>query len=125
MSLDFYLVGKIRKSKCVCPHCENEHERESTEEYFSANITHNLNTMAGHAGIYDCLWRPDEHGIAKAHQVIEPLEKGIEVLLSDRALFEKFNPANGWGNYDALVNFARNVLSACKESPDADVRVSR
>lgn len=107
MSLDIYL-------EAVRP----------TEVYW-ANITHNLGTMAGEAGIYKHLWRPEEIGITKAHQLIEPLRAGLELLRSDRERFEKFNPENGWGSYDGLVRFVEKYLAACEENPDADVRASR
>ena len=41
-------------------------EETETNEVYSANITHNLNTMADEAGIYKHLWRPDEIKITKA-----------------------------------------------------------
>jgi hypothetical protein len=107
MSLDFYL-------EAVRP----------TEVYWR-NITHNLGAMAREAGIYDCLWQPDEHGMTKAAQIIAPLEAGIALMVSDPERFKKHNPANGWGDYDSLLSFARNTLVACGENPDADVRISR
>ena len=94
-------------------------------EVYSRNITHNLNTMAGAAGIYKHLWRPDELGIAKAFQLIEPLEKGLGLILSDPERFKKFNPANGWGDYEGLVEFVQEYLNECRENPDCDVSVSR
>ena len=60
----------------------------------SANITHNLNKMAGEAGIYKHLWRPDKIGITKAEQLVEPLRAGLEILKSDPERFKKFNPAH-------------------------------
>ena len=42
------------------------------------NITHNLTKMASAAKIYSILWRPQEAGIKKAGQLIEPLEVGIK-----------------------------------------------
>ena len=92
---------------------------------YSASITHNLNTMAGEAGIYEALWRPEEISITKAVQLIGPLEEGLSLLLSDRAKFEAFNPKNGWGNYDSLVKFIYYYLNACKMYPDSEVEVSR
>lgn len=92
---------------------------------YSANITHNLNTMAGEAGIYKHLWRPDEIGITKAAELIEPLRAGLALLKSDPARFKKFNPENGWGNYEGLVAFVEKYLAACEEYPAADVSVSR
>src|SRR5882757_838227 len=76
--------------------------RESPE-VFEANITHSLNDMAGEAGIYECLWRPDEIGITKAAELIDPLRAGIALMKSDPPRFEKHNPTNGWGSYEVFV----------------------
>ena len=88
-------------------------------------LTHNLTEMADEAGLYHALWRPEEVGITKAEQLIGPLTAGLELLCSDPARFEKFNPSNGWGTYDGFVCFVSDYLAACKEHPDADVSVSR
>lgn len=92
---------------------------------YDANITHNLNTMAGVAGIYMPLWRPEEIGIDTAEQLIEPLEKGLAELRADPDKYKVYNPDNGWGNYDLLVRFVENYLDACKTHPKAKVDVSR
>jgi len=92
---------------------------------YDRNITHNLNRMAAAAGIYQHLWRPDEIGVTKASQLIEPLRTGLTALLADPEKFKQFNPANGWGDYDGLVAFVQEYLSACEENPDADVSVCR
>jgi len=90
---------------------------------FEANITHNLNRMAQAAGIYEALWCPDEIGITKAAQLIEPLAIGLKLLQNNPEQFKKYNPENGWGNYGCLVDFVRGYLHACVETPDADVAV--
>lgn len=92
---------------------------------YDANITHNLNKMAEAAGIYKELWRPDEIGITKAFQLIEPLTAGWKRLCADREKFEAFNAPNGWGKYEHLVVFVHDYIEACKANPDADVSVSR
>ena len=92
---------------------------------FSSNITHNLVEMAEEAGIYKALWRPEEIGITKASQLIEPLWVGLSLLKSDPARFEKFNAPNGWGMYEHFVPFVEEYLGACKANPDAEVSVSR
>jgi hypothetical protein len=92
---------------------------------FDANITHNLTQMASEAGIYDCLWRPDEHNMQKAHQIIAPLSDGLARMLANPDKYRQLNPPNGWGNYEGLVEYAKKVLCACIENPDADVEVSR
>ena len=92
---------------------------------YDANITHNLSTMAAAAGIYKHLWRPDEIGITKAAQLVEPLKAGLELLMSDPERFRRMNPANNWGSYEGLVEFVNNYLMACTENQDADIEVSR
>ena len=94
-------------------------------EVYTSNITHNLNRMAEAAGIYKHLWRPEEIGITKASQLIEPLEKGLALLMADPEHFKQFNAPNGWGLYKHFVPFVENYLNACKENPDASVVVSR
>lgn len=92
---------------------------------YQANITHNLGKMAAEAGIYQHLWRPDEIGVTKAEQLIEPLTRGLELLKSDPVRFEAFNSPNGWGTYQHFVPFVERYLEACKENPGAEVRACR
>lgn len=125
MSLDIYLEGEVKQVPCNCCHCGKDHTRDKKEEFFSSNITHNLNRMAGEAGIYDIIWRPEENGITKAEQLIEPLKKGIELMRSDPERFKKFNPSNGWGTYDDFIPWLEEYLIACESYPDATVKVSR
>lgn len=100
------------------------------EEYrpcriYSDNITHNLGNMARAAGIYECLWRPDEIGIETAKQLIEPLNVGLVKLLANPDKFKKYNSPNGWGTYDNFIVFVQDYISACEKNPNALVRVSR
>jgi len=92
---------------------------------YSNNITHNLAMMADEAGIYEALWRPDEVGITKASQLIEPLTKGLNALLKNSARFKEYNSPNGWGTYEGLVDFVRGYLDACIANPDSDVEAER
>jgi hypothetical protein len=108
-----------------CPNYEPVIMKRDSGEVYWANITHNLNEMARAANLYQYLWRPDVIGITTANQLIEPLSTGLELLLSDRARFEAFNPENGWGDYDGLVSFVRKYLTACIDYPMATVSVSR
>ena len=98
---------------------------EYGSEIYWSNITHNLGNMANEAGIYKHLWRPDEIGIEKAKQLIEPLTNGLALLQSEPERFKEFNPSNGWGDYYGLVQFVANYLGACRKFPEAIVRVSR
>ena len=107
------------------PGCEPVVAHMECKERYSANITHNLNTMADAAGIYKHLWRPDEIGVTHARQLIEPLTTGLAELRADAAKFRALNPPNGWGNYEWLVQFVADYLDACKANPQSAVHVSR
>lgn len=65
MSLDVYLVKLMPTT------------------VYDNNITHNLIDMAQAADLYKCCWRPEEIGITKAEQLIEPLKQGIERLKAE------------------------------------------
>ena len=139
MSLDVYLARKRDEPTAAdravalfrangleefAAEIEARHECGDVEVY-SANITHNLGRMADAAGIYAPLWRPEEVGITKAAQLIEPLRAGLEKLRNSPAHYRTFNSPNGWGLYEHFVPFVAAYLAACEENPDADVSVSR
>lgn len=113
MSLDVYLTPN------KCEHCGRRGEG------FSSNITHNLNSMAAEAGIYEIVWRPEENGITKAKQLIEPLRKAIAEMKIDPERFKKHNAPNGWGLYEHFVPWLEEYLAACESEPEAAVSVSR
>lgn len=115
MSLDVYLYFPVDVG------------REEPEEHtvYNANVTHNLAKMASEAGIYECLWRPDEHGIEQAEQIIEPLAKGLADMRDRPHHYTPMNPSNGWGSYERFVPWCEKYLEACREYPKASVRVSR
>lgn len=116
-----------------------------TNEVYSANITHNLGTMAGEAGLYEVLWRPhrlkegynisnddykaeckfEDENIIIAKELIEPLREGLHKLKLDPDKYKAFNPDNGWGDYDGLVNFVEKYLNACYKYPNATVNTDR
>ena len=98
---------------------------EDTEQVFQANMTHNLGTMAAHAGIYNVLWCPEEHGIQTAAQLTEPLRQGLAQLRHDPERYRAKTPRNGWGTYEGLVAFVETYLAACERFPEAEVSVSR
>lgn len=90
-------------------------------QIFDSNITHNLGKMAHEAGIYMHLWRPSEIGIRHAEELIKPLEAGLAKLRENPDHFKKFNPENGWGDYDLLVRFVEEYRDACQMYPQAEV----
>jgi len=101
---------------------------------YSRNITHNLAIMAGEVDLsykdasvtlYTVLWRPEELQFTKAREIAELLDEGLKILLSDPEYYKIFNPENGWGSYEGLVNFVREYHSACLDNPTAELRISR
>ena len=98
---------------------------------YSYNITHNLGKMAGEVKVsngltlYDILWRPDEHGFTHARNIVYYLDEGWNTLLSEPEHFKQFNPVNDWGSYEGLVDFVYRYRNACRDNPEAELRVSR
>ena len=95
------------------------------EPVYHVNITHNLNNMAAAAGLYYCMWRPDENEYETAESLIHPLNCGLMDLIFRPDFFKQFNPKNGWGSYEGLLKTVKELLEACHQWPDAKVRVSR
>jgi hypothetical protein len=108
----------------VEPVCLAERQ-EHSDTVFEYNITHNLGKMANEAGIYQALWRPEEIDAEKALDITDILESGLCELIENPEKYKRFNPENGWGNYDGLVQFVTKYLTACKEYPEATITVSR
>lgn len=98
---------------------------------YSANITHNLGKMAsyvefdGGLTLYDVLWRPDENKLIYAKDIVSYLYTGWRQLIEEPEKFNRYNPKNGWGNYQGLVAFVHQYYNACKDNPNAELSVSR
>jgi hypothetical protein len=145
MSLDVYLyepnpdyaewgskktnsLAEAGEMKGLVPLIEEYYEeRKPSErnEVYWANITHNLNRMATAAGIYEALWRPEEIGITKAGQLIEPITEGLNKMRAAPGHYRQFNASNGWGTYDQFIPWIEKYLQACKDYPDSLIGVSR
>ena len=101
---------------------------DPTPTYFSQvhwqNITHNLNLMADAAGFYEHIWHPDLVGVKTANDLIEPLIKGLEDMKKRPDYFKQFGARNGWGTYDQFIPWLEELLSKCKEYPEAIIEVS-
>lgn len=115
MSLDVYLKFEIDTGG-----------KPFDAEVFSANYTHNCNTMAEAAGIYKYVWRPDECPDVKcAGDLIVPLQRGINEMVSNPAKYIAMNPPNGWGSYETFLPWLQNYRQACVDYPKAQVGVCR
>lgn len=137
----------IREVENYFPDADTSHIQEfeyETNEVFQANITHNLGEMADKAGIYNALWRPyrliyegyefkdydeeskfEESVTIKAKQLIKPLREGLHKLLDNPEEYKKYNPDNGWGTYEQLVELVKNYLDACYKYKEAIVITNR
>lgn len=90
-------------------------------EVLQFNITHNLAKMAKECGLYLSLWGNGYSEFKYAWQLTDILKAGVDELNGDREYYEQFNPENGWGNYDTLLELATTVLQACVDHPNCRV----
>ena len=97
-------------------------KEETTHIVFKDNITHNLGDMASACGLYDPMWHSEGK---QAKDVIFGLRNGSNVLVRDKGEMMKYNPENGWGSYENLVQVATDFLSACEKYPSAKIDCSR
>ena len=100
-------------------------EDEDGYPIFNRSITHNLNKMAAAAGLYSVLWRPEEINATQAKHITKALAVGLVELVSYPDKYKEYNPENGWGTYEGLVNFVMEYLRACTANPEAEIHVSR
>ena len=119
MSLD---VSLYRKGTT---HWDDGSTEEIKDYVCDLNITHNLNKMASELGVYEHLWRPDEIGVTKAWELIEPLSKALEQMDENPNYYRKFDAPNGWGTFEGLMCFIERYLEKCKEYPNSYIEVSR
>lgn len=94
-------------------------------DVYDRNITHNLGEMANAAGVYKHLWHPEELGITIAAELTEALRNALSDMRARPDFYKQYNPENGWGSYDGLVNFIKEYLEACEKYPNAKIYISR
>lgn len=94
-------------------------------QVFWRNITHNLNRMADALHVYDHCWRPEEIGIVRAEQLIEPLRAALNEIRNKPEAYRKFEPSNKWGTVETMTKFLEEYLAACEKYPTAAVDVSK
>lgn len=98
---------------------------DNRSEVYTANITHNLALMAEACGVYYACWRPDEIHCKKAKHILPMLKTAIIVLKAHPDFYKKFNPSNGWGSYEGLIDFLIQYSEACEKYPEAKIEISR
>jgi len=98
---------------------------------YENNITHNLTKMADSVllsngkSLYEILWRPEENGYTKAGDIQSFLHEGMIELTDFPERYKPYNPENGWGSYDNLMEFISSYYLACLQNPEAELRISR
>lgn len=96
-------------------------EIEARHEYgdvrvFDENVGGSIVDLAKRIGLPECIWRPGEHDIDKAAQLIEPLAAALATLQAPKAFDQKRHE---------LACVVSRYLTACREHPNATVTVSR
>lgn len=112
----------LEQAREYFPDANVELQQYEGDTLYHANITSNLRQMATAVQLYECLWRPDEIDITHAHQLIKPLQNGLNTLLSNKNSLEIFNDKDGWGTHEQLCDFVYSYLKACYRYPDALVK---
>jgi len=105
--------------------CETGNKENPTEKIyiFSKGITHNLARMATEANLYVPIWLADGH---KAKDVLPELESGYVSLCSEKKQLKKqFTPKNGFGSWEVLEEFVREMIETCKKYPNAVIEVDK
>lgn len=108
-----------------------------TNEFWHGNITHNLNKMAQeckiecdpqHEGLslYDLLWR-DEYPWEMSHlEYTQCLMACLVSLTDEPERYKLFNPSNGWGTYEQLVEFVKSFIHALVDEPyEMEIKYSK
>lgn len=105
MGLSLYLEHE------KCPTCGHAEERDSFD------YTYNVSPM----------WRqiyPDDEGMVfidgmTGKEAFEKLIHALDYMKQHKEELEALNPSNGWGSYEGFMEFIRELIHACIETPDA------
>jgi hypothetical protein len=120
MSLDLFArlpKVKLGEAECYCtPVNIGDLSMFTDGAIHLGNITHNLNKMALQVpvseslNLYDVLWESQEQFGGDIDKLRPMWDNGLHYMLAHRDELEKYNPENGYGNYDIFVEFLRIVI---------------
>ena len=104
--------------------------REYVSEYaWTGNITHNLGKMASNVKpvgkpytLYSLLWGGK---YKSCRDLISKLHACILYMLMNKEELKKYNPENGWGTYEQLLEFTKEFQMACIENQDCKIEIDK
>lgn len=118
----------IKRFPDVDPESIQEIEIE-TNEFWHGNITHNLTEMADECypdleSLYTLLW--SEENPNNIVYYIQQLLACLIELQNDPDRYKQYNPSNGWGTYEQLVEFVRSFIHALVDMPEgSEIKYSK
>ena len=99
-----------------------ELETKDGDEIYFSSIHNTFNFIALEFGIYDCLWGGKKNSPTPAKQIIEPLEKCVTLLATQKSRFEEFNEDRHYNGAEQFLLLCVELLRACRDNPDALVK---
>ena len=120
------------------PNADIQEIEIETNEFWHGNITHNLRKMAENClsldeesqrySLYNLLWRDTQVPFIGNYLnvYIAHLAYCLYVLRNNPDYFKQFNPSNGWGTYEQLVEFVQSFISALINMPEgSEIKYSK
>ena len=108
------------------------------------NLTHNLGLLASHIpvgtttkytssntteqeelSLYSILWEADEHCLYSPSDIREYLITGLTYLETNYDDLLQYNPKNGYGNIDQIIEVTRKLIADCRIYPEAQLHHCR
>lgn len=109
MSFDFRFVAKLEGI-----------EEYATVGYLEANITYNVGTLIRKSTNWDL-----KNGVGeKLTDLIPKLLVGIRELTLNEKEYQQYEPANGWGNIEGVINLYENIIKAWKELKEGSEEIA-
>lgn len=119
------------------PNADIQEIEIETNEFWHGNITHNLIKMAQecrmecdpqHEGLslYDLLWRDDYPWEMSHLEYTQCLMACLVSLTDEPERYRQYNPSNGWGTYEQLVEFVKSFIHALVDEPyEMEIKYSK
>jgi hypothetical protein len=94
-----------------------------TMTVWELNVTHNLVPMARALGVYEAIWCPEDIGCSQAWGILPMLRDAYHTLRADREDYRSYEPGNGWGTVEGMLDVLSEYLRACAQWPHAAIDV--